>query len=308
MYNVREISPNIYWVGGNDRRLEQFENLFPLTNGVSYNSYLILDEKTALIDTVDDAITDQYLENITHLMNGRELDYLIINHMEPDHCGNIENIVKMYPNVKVVGNTKSFTLFHQFYNMDITANQMIVKEGDELSLGSHNLKFVFAPMVHWPEVMMNLETTKGILFAADAFGTFGALAGNLFDDEIDYANLYIDEARRYYANIVGKFGAQVQSVFKKIAGQEINMICSLHGPIFRTDISLILDLYDKWSKYEAEKDGVVIFYGSMYGNTANTADALANKLAQRVSPIFVFMMFQKRIHPISSVIFSNTVI
>lgn len=281
MYNVREISPNIYWVGGNDRRLEQFENLFPLTNGVSYNSYLILDEKTALIDTVDDTITDQYLENITHLMNGRELDYLIINHMEPDHCGNIENIVKMYPNVKVVGNTKSFTLFHQFYNMDITANQMIVKEGDELSLGSHNLKFVFAPMVHWPEVMMNLETTKGILFAADAFGTFGALAGNLFDDEIDYANLYIDEARRYYANIVGKFGAQVQSVFKKIAGQEINMICSLHGPIFRTDISLILDLYDKWSKYEAEKDGVVIFYGSMYGNTANTADALANKLAQR---------------------------
>ncbi|WP_312458340.1 FprA family A-type flavoprotein [Proteiniclasticum sp.] len=281
MYNVREISPSIYWVGGNDRRLEQFENLFPLTNGVSYNSYLILDEKTALIDTVDDAITDQYLENITHLMNGRELDYLIINHMEPDHCGNIENIVKMYPNVKVVGNTKSFTLFHQFYNMDITANQMIVKEGDELSLGTHNLKFVFAPMVHWPEVMMNLETTKGILFAADAFGTFGALAGNLFDDEIDYANLYIDEARRYYSNIVGKFGAQVQSVFKKIAGQEINMICSLHGPIFRSDISLILDLYDKWSKYEAEKDGVVIFYGSMYGNTANTADALANKLAQR---------------------------
>jgi flavorubredoxin len=281
LYNVREISPSIYWVGGNDRRLEQFENLFPLTNGVSYNSYLILDEKTALIDTVDDAITDQYLENITHLMNGRELDYLIINHMEPDHCGNIENIVKMYPNVKVVGNTKSFTLFHQFYNMDITANQMIVKEGDELSLGTHNLKFVFAPMVHWPEVMMNLETTKGILFAADAFGTFGALAGNLFDDEIDYANLYIDEARRYYSNIVGKFGAQVQSVFKKIAGQEINMICSLHGPIFRSDISLILDLYDKWSKYEAEKDGVVIFYGSMYGNTANTADALANKLAQR---------------------------
>ena len=281
MYNVREISPSIYWVGGNDRRLEQFENLFPLTNGVSYNSYLILDEKTALIDTVDDAITDQYLENITHLMNGRELDYLIINHMEPDHCGNIENIVKMYPNVKVVGNTKSFTLFHQFYNMDITANQMIVKEGDELNLGTHNLKFVFAPMVHWPEVMMNLETTKGILFAADAFGTFGALAGNLFDDEIDYANLYIDEARRYYSNIVGKFGAQVQSVFKKIAGQEINMICSLHGPIFRSDISLILDLYDKWSKYEAEKDGVVIFYGSMYGNTANTADALANKLAQR---------------------------
>lgn len=281
MYNVREVSPNIYWVGGNDRRLEQFENLFPLTNGVSYNSYLIMDEKTALIDTVDDAVTDQYLENITHLMDGRELDYLIINHMEPDHCGNIENIVKMYPNVKVIGNTKSFQLFHQFYNMDITKNQMLVKEGDELNLGTHNLKFIFAPMVHWPEVMMNLETTKGILFAADAFGTFGALPGNLFDDEVDYMNLYVDEARRYYANIVGKFGLQVQAVFKKIAGVKLNMICSLHGPIFRRDIDLILGLYDKWSKNEPEKDGVVIFYGSMYGNTANTADALANKLAQR---------------------------
>ena len=281
MYSVREISPQIYWVGGNDRRLEQFENLFPLTNGVSYNSYLILDEKTALIDTVDDAVTDQYLENITHLMGDRELDYLIINHMEPDHCGNIENIVQRYPNVKVVGNNKSFQLFNQFYNMDITANQMLVGENDEINLGTHNLKFICAPMVHWPEVMMNYETTKGILFAADAFGTFGALTGNVFDDEVDYKNLYLDEARRYYANIVGKFGAQVQSVFKKIGSYDINMICSLHGPIFRTDIQLILDLYDKWSKYEPEKEGVVIFYGSMYGNTANTADALANKLGQR---------------------------
>lgn len=281
MYNVREISPQIYWIGGNDRRLEQFENLFPLTNGVSYNSWLILDEKTAIIDTVDDAITDQYLENIEHLMQGRELDYLIINHMEPDHCGNIENLVRRYPNVKVVGNKKSFQLFNQFYNMDITENQMLVGEGDEISLGKHNLKIITAPMVHWPEVMMNYETTEGILFAADAFGTFGALTGNLFDDEVDYRNLYLDESRRYYANIVGKFGAQVQSVFRKISSFKINMICSLHGPIFRSDLSLILDLYDKWSKYEPEKEGVVIFYGSMYGNTANTADALANKLGQR---------------------------
>lgn len=281
MYNVREISPQIYWIGGNDRRLEQFENLFPLTNGVSYNSWLILDEKTAIIDTVDDAITDQYLENIEHLMQGRELDYLIINHMEPDHCGNIENLVRRYPNVKVVGNKKSFQLFNQFYNMDITENQMLVGEGDEISLGKHNLKIITAPMVHWPEVMMNYETTEGILFAADAFGTFGALTGNLFDDEVDYRNLYLDESRRYYANIVGKFGAQVQSVFRKISSFKINMICSLHGPIFRSDLSMILDLYDKWSKYEPEKEGVVIFYGSMYGNTANTADALANKLGQR---------------------------
>lgn len=281
MYNVREISPQIYWIGGNDRRLEQFENLFPLTNGVSYNSWLILDEKTAIIDTVDDAVTDQYLENIEHLMQGRELDYLIINHMEPDHCGNIENLVRRYPNVKVVGNKKSFQLFNQFYNMDITNNQMLVGEGDEISLGKHNLKIITAPMVHWPEVMMNYETTEGILFAADAFGTFGALTGNLFDDEVDYRNLYLDESRRYYANIVGKFGAQVQSVFRKISSFKINMICSLHGPIFRSDLNLILDLYDKWSKYEPEKEGVVIFYGSMYGNTANTADALANKLGQR---------------------------
>jgi len=281
LYNVREISPQIYWIGGNDRRLEQFENLFPLTNGVSYNSWLILDEKTAIIDTVDDAVTDQYLENIEHLMKGRELDYLIINHMEPDHCGNIENLIRRYPNVKVVGNKKSFQLFNQFYNMDITDNQMLAGEGDEISLGNHNLQFITAPMVHWPEVMMNYETTKGILFSADAFGTFGALAGNLFDDEVDYKNLYLDESRRYYANIVGKFGAQVQSVFRKISSYKINMICSLHGPIFRSDLNLILDLYDKWSKYEPEKEGVVIFYGSMYGNTANTADSLANKLGQR---------------------------
>jgi flavorubredoxin len=165
--------------------------------------------------------------------------------------------------------------------MDITENQMLVGEGDEISLGKHNLKIITAPMVHWPEVMMNYETTEGILFAADAFGTFGALTGNLFDDEVDYRNLYLDESRRYYANIVGKFGAQVQSVFRKISSFKINMICSLHGPIFRSDLSLILDLYDKWSKYEPEKEGVVIFYGSMYGNTANTADALANKLGQR---------------------------
>ena len=197
MYSAREISKNIYWVGGNDRRLEQFENLFPLENGISYNSYLFLDEKTAIIDTVDDDITDQYLENITKLMNGRDLDYLVINHMEPDHCGNIENLVRRYPNVKVVGNKKSFDLFKQFYNMDISKNEMLVAEGDELDLGEHKLKFIFAPMVHWPEVMMNVETTKGILFSADAFGVFGALTGNLFDDETDYRNLYLDEARRY---------------------------------------------------------------------------------------------------------------
>lgn len=282
MYSVREISPDIFWVGGNDRRIALFENMFPLTNGVAYNSYIIMDEKTALFDTVDDAITELYLENVKHVLNGRDLDYLIINHMEPDHCGNIENIVKLYPNVKVIGNAKSFQLFNQFYNMDITKNQMLIAEGDELNLGSHNLKFVFAPMVHWPEVMMEYETSKGILFSADAFGTFGALPGNLFADEVDYDNLYLDEARRYYSNIVGKFGVQVQACFKKIAGLKINMICSLHGPMFRNeDVDKIIGLYDKWSRYEPEKKGVVLFYGSMYGNTENVVNCLANKLAER---------------------------
>ena len=281
LYNVREISPQIYWVGGNDRRLALFENLFPLTNGIAYNSYLIADEKTALLDSVDDSITGLYMENVAHVLDGRELDYLIINHMEPDHCGNIENIVRRYPKVKVVGNAKSFQFFKQFYNMDITANQMIVAEGDELNLGTHNLKFIFAPMVHWPEVMMNYETTKGILFSADAFGAFGALPGNLFADELDYENLFLDEARRYYANIVGKFGVQVQAVFKKLEGLEVNMICSLHGPVFRKDISYILGLYDKWSRYEPEKKGVVLFFGSMYGNTEMVINTLAAKLAER---------------------------
>lgn len=284
LYSVQEISPQIFWVGGNDRRLEQFENLFPLTNGVAYNSYLILDEKTALIDTVDDAITDLYMENVEHVLDGRTLDYLIINHMEPDHCGNIENIVRRYPDVKVVGNAKSFAFFHQFYNMDLSKNQMLVKEGEELALGSHTLRFYFAPMVHWPEVMMNYETSKGILFAADAFGAFGALSGNLFADEMDYENLYLDEARRYYANIVGKFGPQVQSVLKKFKDVEIRMICSLHGPIFRKDLPYILGKYDKWSRYEPEKDGVLIVYGSMYGSTENIMNALSIKLGQRGIP------------------------
>jgi flavorubredoxin len=281
MYSVQEITPQVFWVGGSDRRLERFENMFPLPNGVSYNSYLITDEKTALIDTVDASISALYLENVTHVLDGRPLDYLIINHMEPDHCASIEEIVRRYPEVQVIGNKKTFQFFEQYYSLDISANCLEVNEGHELSLGNHTLRFYLAPMVHWPEVMVTYEISQGILFSADAFGSFGALSGNLFADETDFENAFADEARRYYANIVGRYGMQVQALLKKFASVDIHMICSLHGPIWRKDdISYILDKYDKWSRYAPEKKGIVLFYASMYGNTENVINALANKLAK----------------------------
>lgn len=282
MHSIYEISPKIYWVGGNDRRLERFENMFPIPNGVSYNSYLILDEKTALIDTVDASISALYLENVTYVLGGKPLDYLIINHMEPDHCANIEEIVRRYPNVQLVGNQKTFQFFKQFYSLDMSSNYYEVKEGHEVSLGSHTLKFYLAPMVHWPEVMMTYESSKGILFSADAFGSFGALAGNLFVDEVEYGDQFLDEARRYYSNIVGRYGAQVQAVFKKLSNVNINMICALHGLIWRKqDVALIVDQYNLWSSYLPEKKGVVLAYASMYGNTENAMSALAVKLSER---------------------------
>ena len=281
VYSVREIAPKLYWVGGSDRRLERFENMFPLTNGVAYNSYLLMDEKTALIDTADSSISALYLENVTHVLNGRDLDYLVVNHMEPDHCANIEEIARRYPRLRVVGNKKTFQLFEQFYSLDLSERMLIVADGQELSLGESTLRFGYAPMVHWPEVMFTYETSRRVLFSADAFGAFGAQAGNLFADELDFENAFLDETRRYYANIVGKYGPQVQAVLKKYAGVAINMICPLHGPIWRSDLHVILNKYDLWSRYEPEKRGVVLFYASMYGNTENAVSALSNKLAQR---------------------------
>ena len=261
---------------GSDRRLELFENMFPLPNGVAYNSYLIMDEKTALIDTVDRSISDLYLENVTHVLGDRTLDYLVVNHMEPDHCANIEAIARRYPNVKIVGNKKTFQLMEQFYTFNMTSNYLEVKEKEELPLGEMTLRFYTAPMVHWPEVMVTYETSRGILFSADAFGSFGAFAGNIFADETN--DIDVDEARRYYANIVGRYGPQVQSLFKKLAGLEIGMICSLHGLIWRGEkIPFILDLYQKWSLYEPEKKGVVLVYASMYGNTENAMNVLAKQ-------------------------------
>lgn len=279
MHCVQNVTPEIFWVGGNDRRLERFENMFPLPNGVAYNSYLIVDEKNALVDTVDAAISALFLENVAHVLQGRSLDYLVINHMEPDHCANIEELVRRYPDVKIVGNKKTFQFIEQFYTFAKRENYLEVNENDEISLGRHVLKFFFAPMVHWPEVMFTYEQQEKILFSADAFGSFGALAGNLFSDQTDFESVFLEEFRRYYANIVGKYGTQVQAVLKKVSGLGIRMICPLHGPVWRKDLPYIVDKYDLWSKYEPEKKGVVLLYASMYGNTENVMNIIAHKLA-----------------------------
>lgn len=279
LYCTRKVTDTIWWVGGNDRRLALFENLFPIPHGVSYNSYVIMDEKTALMDTTDPSITSLFLANVAHTLNGRKLDYLIINHMEPDHCSNIEEIMHRYPETTLVCNAKTLQMIGQFYDLDLTGRTMIIKEGDTLSLGSHTLHFVAAPMVHWPEVMMVYEDSEKILFSADGFGSFGALNGNLFNDEINFDRDWLDDARRYYTNIVGKYGAQVQAVLKKASGLDIQMICPLHGPIWRNNLAYILDKYVKWSTYEPEDKAVAIMYGSMYGNTERAADILATALS-----------------------------
>ncbi len=281
MHCTQQITPTIHWVGGNDRRLAQFENMFPLTNGVCYNSYLIMDEKIALMDTVDSAITAQFFENLTYVLKGQSIDYLVVNHMEPDHCANIEELTRRYPNMKIVGNKKTFLMIEQFYDFDAKANYLEVKDGDTLSLGSHTLQFVFAPMVHWPEVMVTYEQSEKILFSADAFGSFGAIAGNIFNDQLDYKGEYMEEFRRYYTNIVGKYGPQVQTLLKKAAALDIEMICPLHGVVWRKDLEFMLNKYNLWSSYTPEENGVLLIYASMYNNTENAANVLANKLAQK---------------------------
>ena len=280
MYVTREIAPGVHWVGASDRRIHLFENMFPLPNGVAYNSYLFLDRKVALVDTVDSAITRQFFENLEHALGGRAIDYLVVNHMEPDHCANIGELCLRFPGLKIVGNAKTFQMIRQFYDFDIDGRTLEVKEGDALELGEGRLRFFFAPMVHWPEVMFTYEEKRGILFTADAFGTFGALPGNLFSDEVDFDNLYLDEARRYYANIVGKYGPQVQAALKKVSGLPIRMICPLHGPVWRENLPYILQKYDLWSRYEPEARGVVLAYASMYGNTENAAAVVAGRLSE----------------------------
>ena len=241
---------------------------------------MVLDEKTALLDTVDSSIALQFIQNVRATLGGRPLDYLIVNHMEPDHCATIEMLLPYYPNLKIVGNQKTFQMIRQFYDFDVDKHAIVVKEGDSLELGRHTLRFYTAPMVHWPEVMVTYEENEKILFSADAFGTFGAVDGALFNDEVDFGKDWLEDARRYYSNIVGKYGTQVQAALKKLSGLDIATICPLHGPVWRSDLGYLLGKYDLWSRYEPEEKAVAIFYASMYGNTENAANLLASSLAE----------------------------
>ena len=281
MHSTRKVTDDLIYVGGSDRRLSRFENLFPIPKGVSYNSYVLLDEKTVLFDTADESISRQYIENVVHALNGRPLDYMVVQHMEPDHCAMIDDMLRRYPEAKMGCSAKAVGMFAQFYGTDVAARALVVKEGDKLSTGEHTLHFVMAPMVHWPEVMVTYDEKDKILFSADAFGTFGALAGNIFDDEITFDTTWMNDARRYYTNIVGKYGVQVQALLKKAASLDIEMICPLHGPIWRKDLGLLLEKYQKWSTYEPEDKTVMIAYATMYGNTENAANVLAGMLADK---------------------------
>lgn len=280
MHCVRKVTEDLYWVGANDHRLNLFENIFPISRGVSYNSYLLLDEKTVLFDTVDWSVCRQFLENVEYLLDGRELDYLVINHMEPDHAASIEEILLRHPETKVISTEKAFLLMHQF-NFHIEDRKIIVKEGDTQTFGKHTIAFVAAPMVHWPEAMVSFDVSNGVLFSADAFGSFGALDGKLFNDEVDFDRDWLDDARRYYTNIVGKYGPHVQALLKKAGTIDIKIICPLHGPVWRSNLGYLLDKYNRWSSYTPEEKGVLIVYASMYGNTESAANVLATKLVEK---------------------------
>ena len=280
MYCVRKMTEDLYWVGASERRLNLFENAYPLTNGVSYNSYLLLDEKTVLIDTVDKSVSGLFFENVDHVLGGRKLDYLIVQHMEPDHAATIGELVLRHPELTIVCNAKTRTMMQNFFAFDIDSRLQLVKEMDTLTTGRHTFAFVMAPMVHWPEVMVSYDTTTKTLYSADAFGTFGALNGNLYADEVNFRTEWLADARRYYTNIVGKYGTQVQALLKKAAELEIEMICPLHGPVWRKDIAWFLDKYIHWATYTPEDDAVVIAYASVYGGTENAANVLAAKLSE----------------------------
>ena len=277
---VRKVTEDLYWVGVNDKRLHLFENIHPIPRGVSYNSYLLMDEQTVLFDTVDWSGCREFLKNVEEVLDGRDLDYLIINHMEPDHAASMEEVLIRYPNCKVISNEKSFMFMHQF-GFNVEGRKDEVKEGDVRCFGKHTITFVAAPMVHWPEAMVSFDTTNGVLFSADAFGSFGSLDGKLFNDEVNFDRDWIDDARRYFTNIVGKYGPFVQLLLKKASTVPIKMFCPLHGPVWRTDLGYYIDKHDKWSRYEPEEKGVMIVYASMYGNTEAAAQQLASTLCEK---------------------------
>ena len=275
MHCVKKVKEDLFWVGGTDRRLALFENAYPIPRGVSYNAYVLLDEKTVLFDTVDWAVAGQLYENLAKVLGDRSLDYIVVDHMEPDHAANIANFAEKYPEAKIVGNAKTFPMMKQFFGTDFADRQIVVKEGETLSTGKHNLTFVMAPMVHWPEVMMTYDTTDKIFFSADAFGKFGAL---------DVEEEWDCEARRYYIGIVGKYGPMVQKLFAKVGSLEINAICPLHGPVLTENLGHYLNLYTIWSSYQVETEGTVIAYTSVYGNTKKAVELLAEKLTEEGCP------------------------
>ena len=283
MHSVRKVTDDLYWVGANDHRLTLFENIHPIPQGVSYNAYLLKDEQTVLFDTVDWSACRQLLENLDYLLGDRQLDVLLINHMEPDHGASIEEILLRWPKVKVISTEKAFMLMRQF-GFRIDDHELIeVKEGDTQCFGKHTVTFVAAPMVHWPEAMVTFDLTNGVLFSADAFGSFGALDGKLFNDEVDFDRDWLDDARRYFTNIVGKYGPHVQLLLKKAGGilDKIKVVCPLHGPVWRSNLAYLIDKYDHWSRYAPEEQGVLIAYASMYGNTEDAAQALAARLCDK---------------------------
>lgn len=281
MYCTRKVADDLIWVGADDRRLAMFEGVYSVPKGVSYNSYLLLDEKTVVFDTVDHAVEKTFLENIEHELNGRTLDYLVVQHMEPDHSATVRTLLMLYPEAEVVCSKKTEGMLRQFFGDAVKMNIKVVGEGDTLKTGKHEFTFLAAPMVHWPEVIVTYDLTTKTLFSADAFGTFGALNGALFADEVDFFRDYLDEARRYYTNIVGKYGVQVQALLKKAATVEIKTICPLHGFVWRENTGAYLEKYQKWSLYEPEVNGVMIAYASVYGNTENAANILACRLRDK---------------------------
>jgi len=281
MHTVREVIEDIYWLGINDEDLQLFEEFIPIPEGVAYNSYLLIDEKTVLFDTADIRVADEFLANLQHALDGKPLDYLVVQHMEPDHSCCIKHILEIHPNVVVIGNDHSFQLMRQFGVGIKYENMKEVDDGEVMTFGKHTIAFTFAPMVHWPEVMVSYDVTNGVLFSADAFGSFGKVGEKLFSDEVDYDKDWLEQARRYYTNIVGKYGPYVQSLLKKAGSLDIKMILPLHGLIWRENLGYFIDKYNKWSTYEPEEKGVLIIYASMYGNTEEAAHIFADMLKEK---------------------------
>lgn len=283
MHNEQKVTDHIYWIGGNDFVSTRFENLIPISRGISYNSYFIDDEKTAVLDTVDSVIRDVFMDNVSHLLHGRQLDYIVINHMEPDHSGSLLALVRAYPEAKIIATPQAQKMIGQYFHVSLKDRFLSSDEKLEISLGNHRLRFLKAPMVHWPEVTFTYEETEKVLFSADAFGTFGVLNGSVFADDVDYEEEYLPSFRKYYANIVARYGMQVQMALKKVEKLDVKYLCSLHGPVFRRkeDIAGITALYRKWASWEPEEQAVSIFFASPYGNTAMAAQILAGKLAAK---------------------------